>query len=208
MRYTTILSLVVVVAGAACASYEGKPVPSSEAVVSAMQKVVGDVTVQADPYVQIDRQKKVFDANFTKNGVLGIFVTVGNAGAKPLLIRPSDMVLTTIDGTNLIPAAPSLVASKVEDNVGHNYWPMFFFGIVGAMAQGSAESDAREKRAADYRVKHFTDMTIGKGESASGFVFFIAKKENPKFARTTLKVRVVDTAEGTSLDIPLSFSKR
>jgi hypothetical protein len=78
--------------------------------------------------------------------------------------------------------------------------------INGALAASSAEEKARTARTADYKEKAFRDATLGEGESAHGFVFFIPPRGIEAFDEAKLRVRFVDFDEATSefVDVPLA----
>jgi hypothetical protein len=66
----------------------------------------GSVEVRADPYVQPDRQRKYFDAELTRLGLLPIQVFVRNGSEPPLVLSYDAVWLELQDGTQIQRLAP------------------------------------------------------------------------------------------------------
>lgn len=190
------LLLLTAILAAGCASYEAAPAPLAK--IDAMPSRVSEngLVAGADPYLQSERQRAVFKADFHKAGVLAIQVVARNDSATAKIVRRPDMMLTLPDGTRISPASADAVATKVGEE-GSVIGAYIAFGVIGALAASSAEEQARTKRAADYNAKQFGDMRLRPGDSAQGFVYFMPPK-GMGFAKASLAVRFVD--EGTASD--------
>ena len=208
MRRALMISLIAGFAVAGCASYDGGPVPSEGAQGypgAPVTRSVNGVVVEADPYLRFERQADIFDAAFVEHQILAVYMTVGNGGAKPVLIRRSDMALVTADGIKLIPVDSDLVSARVDPGPS---LLSFLFAIVGGGLHGTAERSALNVRTADYLAKQFKDITLGANESASGFVYFMAVESDPQFRGATMRVRVADMTGEQSFDVALPFAIR
>jgi hypothetical protein len=169
-----------------------------------ISKTAGGVSVGADPYVQPDRQKAVFDGDLSEAGVLPIQIWLENQGERRVLVRRSDLMLVLPDGQQLSAAGASIAASRME-SIGGVVGATVAFGIVGYLAASSAEEKARISRQVDFRNKELREGALGKGESIHGFVFFIPLAGTAAFNQATLMLKVVDIEEGKSapVSVPL-----
>ncbi len=102
----------------------------------------------------------------------------------------------------LLPQASSLVATKAEPE--HNVHPGIWFGSA-CLLKAPRRADARQARDADYRLKQFSDATPER--VGVGFVYFIAREDTPRFESATIRVRVVDTDAGESVDVAMPFGQ-
>ena len=196
MSRTIVLLLLTAILAAGCASYEAAPAPLAR--IDALPSRVSEqgLVAAADPYLQSERQRSVFKADFHKAGVLAIQVVARNDSAAAKIVRRSDMMLTLPDGTRISPASADAVATKIGEE-GSVVGAYIAFGVIGALVASSAEDEARTKRAADYNAKQFGDVRLRPGDSAQGFVYFMPPK-GMGFAKAGLAVRFVD--EGTASD--------
>ena len=206
MRHRLALDLTIVVFLAGCASYEPRTAPVPEAGAMRAWRTEGALAVGADPYVELERQKAVFDADLTEEGVLPIQVFVQNRGERKVLVRASDIVLALSDGREITPQGASAVAAKLEKRQMH-FWPTFFLGLPGAIASSAVSDKARTDRQADYRSKELQEVTLRQDNSAHGFIYFIIPAPaTPAFTEATLKVRFIDAEEATSVTVALRLS--
>ena len=205
MRRLLSLVLAVLLATGGCASYTptSAPVPDPAAMVA--RGTAGDVSVAADPWVDRERQKAVFDADFHDKRVLAVHVHAKNGGSRRLLVRKSDMALLLPAGRQLAPASASAVAAKLEGTGDVIAWSLAF-GIIGFLAASSADDKARAARLQDYRQKEFQDATLGRDVAAHGFVYFIPPRGTPPFEQARLAVRFVDLEDvkSTVVELPLA----
>lgn len=197
MRLTPAALTFLALLAAGCASYTPSSAPVPRAADAKAEVAEGGVVIGVDPYVEPERQKSAFDADFDEAGVLAIQLSAANEGGKRVLIRRSDMLLTLPDGSQIRPAGATSVVTKVGES-GSVVGATIMFGIIGLLAAGSAEDTARAARTNDYRSKELQDLSLAPGESGDGFVFFIPPPETEPFETAELAVRVVDTETVTS----------
>lgn len=188
-----------------CASYSPTSAPVPKAVTMPVAKTEGSLVIGADPHVQPDRQKAVFDGDLSEAGILPIQIWLENQGERRLLVRRTDMMLVLPSGQQLSPAGASAASSRME-SIGGVVGATIAFGIIGYLAASSAEEKARTARQVDFRNKELRDVAIGKGESTHGFVFFIPLAGTSAFTEAALILRVVDFEEGTSTPVSLPLS--
>lgn len=203
VRQVYCFGLLVLVVLGGCASYtpHSVQVPRIEAM-SALG-IENEITVGADPYVQPDRQDAVFDGDLRKAGILPIQILLQNNGDRRLLVRRSNITLVLPDGRQISPVGATAVAVKVPPKGGGWGYGLGFYGLV---AESMAADKARQGRVADYRNKELQDVTLVKGESAHGFIYFVPPQETPTFTKATLMVPVVDVELGTSFVVRLQLS--
>ena len=206
MQRILALGLSVVLLLTGCASYTPSSMPVPKAGGMPVERTEGDVAVGADPYVEEDRQKVVFDGALTDEGVLPVLVHVRNEGRRRLLVRPSTMTLTFRDGSQVSPVGATAVAAKIESSAGVIGWTIAF-GLIGFLAASSAEDKARAARLADYRSKELQDVTLAKGEATHGFVYFIPPPGTPSFTEAVLTVKLVDAEDFTGIVVRLPLSE-
>ncbi len=206
MRRSLALLLSSLIPLTGCASYTPSSAPIPTGADMLAWHAEGGLGVGADPYVDLEEQEAVFDVNLMAGGVLAVNILVQNDSDRQLLVRRTDIVLVLPDGTQLRPAGASQAASKMESGVGGVIGAAVAFGIIGLLVAQSARDKADTARHTDYMSKEFKDATLGKGESAYGFVYFIPPLGTPSFNEGTLKVRWVDTKEGTSTAIPVALT--
>jgi hypothetical protein len=194
-----LLALSILVTG--CASYTTTTLAGPRAEEMGASRAEAGVFVGADPHVQAERQKAVFDADLAGEAVIPIRVLVRNDGAPRLLVRPSSMTLALADGTQIPSAGATAVAARLDQGVGEVIGWGIAFGVIGALAASANKDSVRTARLADYRSKELPEVSLVKGESAHGFVFFIPPKGSSAFGEATLGVRFVEVSEGTSFDV-------
>ena len=187
----------------ACASYEPSTTAAPEP--SPSQWITqGEFAAAAEPYVDAERQKAVFDADFDEADVIAIQVVIENRGQTPKLVRPSDIVLELPDGQKLPPASVATTVIQVGES-GSVIGSALAFGVIGAVVAADAENEARAARTLDYQSKALQVSALNKNERAHGFVFFIPPRGTEPFDEGTLTVRFADTADSTSevVELPL-----
>lgn len=179
-----VLCVTVLLSG--CVSYTVKPAPS--AAVEAMPAVHrdGPLLIGIDPYLDVERQRDVFDERLKNKGILAIHVALQNRAGGRLTVRRDDMRLEFPDGHTLVPADGAAVASRFKGGVGDDIGPAFAFGIVGAVAAIHARTEANEARTTDYQAKELGTVTLEHGESKDGFVYFMGTSKKTVFDGATL----------------------
>lgn len=194
--------LLILVVCATCASYTPSSAPIPRAETMTATRTEGFATAGADPCLDPARQKAVFDADMGKAGIVPIQLFVSNQGDRPLLIRPSDIVLEFPNGSGISPAGASAAAAQLE-SIGGIVASSIAFGIVGYLVSSSAEDKARAARLEDYKRKELQEATLRKDESKYGFVYFLPPPQTNPSLEATLKVRFVNVEDATSFVIPL-----
>ncbi len=206
MRRAVALLVCISLLVTGCASYTTTTMAVPGVAEMRAQKAESDVFVGADPFVQAERQKAVFDADLGGEDVIPVRVLVRNDSGRRLLVRPSSMTLALPDGAQIPSAGATAVAAKLDQGVGEVIGWGIAFGIIGMLAASANKDSVRAARLQDYRSKELPEVSLAKGESAHGFVFFIPPRGTKPFSGAALSVRFVDVAEGTSFDVRLPLS--
>jgi len=196
--YACLLALLV----AACASYKPTAVPTVTMNDADFAFNDAGYGLNADPFVEISRQKSYFNANFSEAGFLSVFVKVKNNGHEAISVRPYDIYLIFPDGSELAPVDSQVVAMSMEEN-GSITGSVLAFGIVGGLVATQAEEDAKKARIADYASKQFKDTTLAPGASASGFVFYRVTSRVPGQTKLQARLLEVSTSQRSILEAPL-----
>lgn len=189
------LSLLLLLAS--CAEYQPSSAPAPKFSPHQIVTESHGYAVAADPFVDLERQKTYFDADFRKAGIIGLQVLVQNRTTKPVLVRRSTMMLTLPDGRKILPSSAHSAAVRVGEE-GSVVGATLAFGIIGGLMASNAEDAARGSRISDYDSKEFKRVTLGRDESAHGFVFFIPPPGTGPFNSAQLMVRFVDVDTATS----------
>ena len=196
-RRALALVLATSLALSGCASYTGGAalVPKQEAMPAWVS--AGVLGAGADPHVTKERIKSVFDGDLIEEGVLPIQVLVRNDGERRALIRSSDMTLALPNGNQIGSAGATAVAARFEQGIGDVVGWGIAFGVIGILAASANKDKVRSARLADYRSKELAEVTLGRGESAHGFVFFIPPQGTSDFSEAVLTVHFVDIKDGS-----------
>lgn len=181
-----------------CASYDPSSAPVPAPATDDWYETSG-VAASVDPYVDVERQKEVFDADMNAANVIPLQVSVENRTSRSQIVRPSDMMLVLNDDRALSPASVSATVNKVGES-GSVVGATIAFGLIGYLVASNSEDSARTARAVDYKEKAFNDVTLVSGDKANGFVFFIPPKGTQPFDDATLRVRFVDS-DGSSSEM-------
>lgn len=180
------------------------PMPTIETVPVA--KSEQSAAVGADPFVQRERQKAVFNAELGEVGVLPIQVFVRNDGDRTLWVRPSDITLTLPDGNEIHSSRAAAISALKDPDSAYIIGPLLLFGPVLAIVASSSIEEARSARLKDFQSKEFPDTVLNKNESAHGFVFFVPPREAKSFSNALLNVRLVDNTAHSSFVIQLPLT--
>lgn len=150
------------------------------------QKTQSELRVGAEQYYA-NRQKSKFGQDMSQKGILPVMVFLQNTGAQPLKVTPTLISLEFQDGgevnanstpTALLPApAPAL---PPPDTTGAKV--VRVVAVTGAIAlllvlpripyhQSPAEIQ-KEKLQEELQKSELREVTLAKGESAQGFVYF------------------------------------
>ena len=200
-----LAAAALVLAAAACASYE----PSSKLLPAAMESrhsaSEGGYRVDVDPYAEPERQKALFDADFGKAGMMAIRILVANRTPKPVLVRRSDVLLALSGGRRIGAVSGHSAATRVGES-GSVFGAYLAFGLIGALAASNAEDTARSARVTDYESKAFKDATLGPDRESGGFLYFALPAGTGPVDEAHLEVRFVDLDAATSrlVSVPMT----
>jgi len=145
------------------------PITSVEALPA--HKIQAELTVGADPYYS-RRQKSTFGQDMSQMGILPILVYLENNGAQPLTIQPNNISLEFPDGREVNPTAPLTAAEKWGLKPGRYVAAGAVYGVTGVLATKAAHEKAKTQVREEYQKKGLQEVTLAKGESAQGFVYF------------------------------------
>lgn len=206
MRHTSIYLAIGLTAAvlSGCASYEPSSAPVPAPTAGDWYEAAG-LAASVDPYMDVERQKKVFDADMNAADVIALQVSVENRTSRSQVVRPSDMMLILNDDRAFSPASVSAAVNKVGES-GSVVGATIAFGLIGYLVASDKEDSARTARAEDYREKAFKDVTLASGDKANGFVFFIPPKGTEPFDDATLRVRFVDFDASTSETVDVKLT--
>ena len=129
-----------------------------------------DLAAGAEPYYST-KQKMVFGQDLSQKGTLPVNVYLENRGAQPLTVRPTSMSLELPDGRGVTPTVPPPYTEPGAAKTGRYVATGALFGVMGkaaAAAQDKAKTRLHEK----YQQEALGEVTLTRGESAHGFVYF------------------------------------
>lgn len=181
--------LVVLLGIPGCA---GTPSPAPLPRIAALPVSVTDgvVKVGADPYSSGSRQKEVFGADLGLWGIIPIQIYLENPGDRPVQVKVSDISLVLPDGTRVFHAGARAVSTKLSRN-GAMIVGTVAFGLPGGIAGYYAEEKGRGPRLDDYLKKELQNASLGRGESAHGFLYFIPPLRSTGIDSALLRFRIV-----------------
>lgn len=186
-------------------------------------KTKGDLTLEAYPFIQAERQKKVFGDDLWSLAVLPVHVMVRNHGEGPVPIEVRHFKLTLPNSEVITPRSAAEVTAGLAEQVGawgrvgsglehFGLGPIGSLagpigGIAGTVASGlfgiyrRNESNAREEA---YSRNEFKDAMLGRDQFSRGFIFFMLPVATPTFDDATLTLTVYEHLEqGTQIELPL-----
>lgn len=134
-------------------------------------KTQSELAVGADPYYS-NRQRPVFGRDMSQEGILPILVYLQNKGAQPLTVSPSNISLVFQDGQVMRPTDPFTAAEKWGIKPGRYVAAGAGLGLAGVLSAKAAHEEDRAKLRQEYQQKGLKEVTLAKGESAQGFVYF------------------------------------
>ena len=165
------------------------------------------VTVAADPYGEVARQKAAFGQNLRNRRIIALRVLVRNDSASPVLVRLFGITLKPPFGEELFPVQPEIATDvfRTRSEV-HGVDPFsLMLGLVVITANAVSEGTAHQQ-AGDYRKKELSEVTLTRGTEAHGFVFFRPPGGTPAFDEAILNFRVVDAAALRTSVLPLPLT--
>ena len=188
------------------------------------------VTVAADPYVQADRQERVFGSKPGRMGVLPVQMLIANATARNLLIRPYEIALLLPDRRALAPVGASQAAARAMGApvqfsalgrsaaysaplAGAYGGPEAYGAVSGVSALAAIvlgvelveERELHRQLFRDYRAKELAEAIVPAHGSRYGFVYFILPEDTPFPAEMKLLVRLIDTVEATASVVEIAL---
>ena len=125
-------------------------------------KTQAELTVGADPYYS-RRQKSTFGQDMSQAGILPILVYLQNNSAQPVTVQPNNISK---------PIAPLTASEKWGLKAGRYVAAGAFYGVTGVIATKAAHEKAKANIREEYQKKGLREVTLSKGESAQGFVYF------------------------------------
>lgn len=225
MRYVLALWAIVLLLNAGCSSPRpytavSAPLPSAEGI--PLWQTAGPLRVGVDPYLEPERQRRVFDADFRARGILPLLVVVQNQGTELFHLRRSATTLSLPDTTERhpLPVATVVGPPAAQPTQAENREPIPDSGdphkvataaaVTAFVAAGLAEQRAEETkrrawaaRAADYEAKMLQNTIVAPGTRVHGFVFFTSPAAHG-FEDATLNLRVETlTSSGVEVQVPL-----
>jgi archaellum component FlaG (FlaF/FlaG flagellin family) len=145
--------------------------PVTDVGVLPAHKTQSDLAVGADPYYS-SRQKPVFGRDMSQEGILPVLVYLQNKGAQPLTVSPNNISLELQDGQVMKPTDPFTAAEKWGLKPGRYVAAGAFLGLAGVLSTKAAHEEDRAKLREEFQKKGLREVTLAKGESAQGFVYF------------------------------------
>lgn len=175
-----------------CPAYAASAAPVPQSWAMLVWESDSGVEGGADPYVESFRQKDVFNATFTKQGVAAIQLLVKNIERQKIKVQRADIHLKYPDGEKVFPALKSKVLKKVKPK--HR-----------ECMRASVPQDAKA-RWKDYREKELRDTTLQKEQSVHGFVYFIPPEGVDALGEATLILPVIDMEKAERITLQLKLS--
>jgi hypothetical protein len=183
-----IFMMICQFSGCAKTTSTASVAPITNVGASPAQKTQSELRVGAEPYYA-DRQKSTFDQDMSQKGILPVMVFLQNTGGQPFKVTPTLISLEFQDGrevkANSIPAGllpapapapalppPETTGAKIARGA----------AVIGAIAlliilpristPRSGLEIQEEKLQKKLQETELREVTLAKGESAQGFVFF------------------------------------
>ena len=185
----------------------------------------GNVTVNADPYVDQLRQNVFFRASFPQESVLAVHLLVENRRQEPVRIDPTAITITLPDGNSLrpkegttlidflgiVPEPPPLFSTDglLDAFAGPPYSKAQIpYGAPYSLNYGEDRQHRWRVRRwflAKYKGMQLQDRLIGPGGTASGFVYFIDVEERDQFKLASLRVPMAEKHRADGIDLVFPF---
>jgi len=149
------------------------------------------VIVAIHPVEQASEQKKYFDVNLSRRGILPIFVVIGNHNSQSsVLVSKEDIGLyarTQGVSEDMLPSGAAAKGFQVAGCV---------LISVPILAIASAIEANAENIKYNFRVKELTDQMLSHKESTSGFVYFrLPDKNAPLEDIIAVRLRMLPSKE-------------
>ena len=212
------MALLALILSTGCASYAMRPAPIPRSGSMPARVIDQGVEVGADPYLESERQRNVFNEDLKKWRVLPIQLFVKNFEERRRWVRYADITLEFHEEKHVGPVTADTVVAAVAGKIpgfrpgpgaappvpGAGIAMLMILGAEAGMYQ--AEVEAWVARLKDYRSKEFPDVVLGKNDAASGFVFFNIPPDLA-LGEATLLLRLIEAEDGSHLSIRLRLKE-
>jgi hypothetical protein len=128
------------------------------------------LAVGAEPYYS-KRQKTVFGQDLSQKGILPVHVHLENRGTQPLTVRPTTMSLKLPDASVVTTTGPPTREQPAAAKAGRYVAAGALFGAMG-VAAAVAQDKGQARLYGKYTKEQLQEVTLTKGESVHGFVYF------------------------------------
>jgi hypothetical protein len=151
------------------------------------QKTQSELRVGAEPYYA-NRQESTFGQDVSQKGILPVMVSLQNSGAQPLKVTPTLISLEFQDGgevnanstpTALLPApapalpSPDTTGAKIARVAAVTGIIVLWIMSSGLLPPRKSPDEIQKKKVQEELQKsELREVTLSKGESAQGFVYF------------------------------------
>ena len=221
MRHALALVVGVLLLSLGCSKrntyYSTMSTPTPPVETMPLWNTTGPLRVGVDPYLEPDRQRTLFDADFRERGILPLLVVIHNQGTEPLRLRRSAITLSFPDATERQPLPVATVVGKPpkftpREQTTHPDDHPAVFAVIATIGlahepANQARRRAWEARRADYEAKMFPDTIATPDAKVHGFVFFILPDDHDfKKAALTLQVET-RTSSDIRVQVPLRHLK-
>ena len=189
-----ILIMIFQISGCATTTSTAPVAPITNVGALPAQKTQSELRVGSEPYYA-NRQESTFGQDMSQKGILPVMLFLQNTGAQPLKVTPTLISLEFQDGgelnanstpTALLPAPapaplppPDTTGAKVVRVVAVTALIAFALAPTGVLLLPFSKSPAdihKEELEEELKKKlqktELREVTLAKGESAQGFVYF------------------------------------
>lgn len=156
-----LVVLVLLAAGAGCASYELVALPVRDADVYPTAHERAGVAVAVDAIDDPRRAARYFGADLVESGILPVLVVVSNHGERRVEVSPADLLL--FEGRDVVDPLPLEHVLRVPKQ------RAFLL-----------RDETAARLEAFYGGLAFRDVVLAPGESYQGVLFFDAPREEPE----------------------------
>lgn len=205
----------------ACSTYSAKEAPRAVAMPYGHQ--LGPLSLGADAYTQSSRQEEVFGEDLTRIAVLPVRVVVNNTADRPIAIAPENFELALPSKQSTAPRPSFEISGLLAPEVGVADYATAgvgmlgglggaigavagrVIGYLGATALGWSRDKTLQARGEDYDHKSFKAVSLAKGQSAEGFLFFVIPHGTPPFNDALLRLNAQPN-ENESLTLTVTLT--
>ena len=188
LSISLILMMILQFSGCANTTSAASAAPSTDGGASPIRKSQSELTVGADPYYA-NRQISKFGLNMSQKGLLPVMVSLRNNGTQTLKVVPGTISLElqgggVVEANSLpigllpAPAPPPPPPSETTDTKAGRIAKGTALVALYLVTQGmfplrkSEVETQREKLQKEIQKTELREVTLAKGESTQGFVYF------------------------------------